>query len=183
MQRTYRSMSLMLAAALALTACGHDAPPAQAPHPTANAATAPAAAPVIVNAAPAQSGMTDLLTGGALGYLLGKSSSGGQAAPAPAPSSTTVHKTIVHQTVVQAAPAPRPAAPATVLPGATPKPANTTAVTLAKPAPSYAPRSAYASTTGSSAYRAAAAPARAVTTTAPSYARSYSPPATYSGRR
>lgn len=173
-------MSLMLAAALALTACGHDAPPAQTTHP--NAATAPAAAPVIVNAAPAQSGMTDLLTGGALGYLLGKSSSGGGHA-APAPSSATVHKTIVHQTVVQAAPVARPAAPVAVLPSATPKPASTTAVTLAKPAPSYAPRSAYASTTGSSAYRAAAAPARAVTTTAPSYARSYSPPATYSGRR
>lgn len=175
-------MTLMLAAALALTACGHDAPPAQSPLPTASAVTAPAAPPVIVNAAPAQSGMTDLLTGGALGYLLGKSSSGGGHA-APAPSSTTVHKTIVHQTVVQAAPVARPAAPAAVLPPATPKPASTTAVTLAKPAPSYAPRSAYASTSGSSAYRAAAAPARAVTTTAPSYARSYSPPATYSGRR
>lgn len=177
MQRTYRSMSLMLAAALALTACGHDAPPAQSTPPTASAATAPAAAPVIVNAPPAQSGMTELLTGGALGYLLGKSSSGGHAAPAP--SSTTVHKTIVHQTVVPAT----PAAPAAVLPPATPKPASTTAVTLSKPAPSYAPRSAYASTSGSSAYRAAAAPARTVTTTAPSYARSYTPPATYSGRR
>lgn len=174
-------MSLMLAAALALTACGHDAPPTQSPPSTASAATAPAAAPVIVNAAPAQSGMTELLTGGALGYLLGKSSSGGQAAPAP--SSTTVHKTIVHQTVVQAAPVARPTAPAAVLPPATPKPASTTAVTLSKPAPSYAPRSAYASTSGSSAYRAVAAPARAVTTTAPSYARSYTPPATYSGRR
>ena len=134
-------MTLLLAASLALAACSHDTPPAQA----SPAYTAAGAAPVVVNAAPASSGMTDMLTGGALGYLLGKSASGSSSHAAPPASSTVVHKTVINQTVVRTAPVAHPPTPAAAQPAASmsvtaAKPAS--APLLAKPAPNYAARSA-----------------------------------------
>ena len=174
-------MTLLLAVSLALAACSHDTPPAQA----APAYTAAGAAPVVVNAAPASSAMTDMLTGGALGYLLGKSSNGSSAHAAAPASSTVVHKTVINQTVVRTAPAVRPPTPAAAQPAAsmsvTAKPAGVPV--LAKTTPNYAARSAYANPTGNSAYRAAAAPARAPSYSAPFYSRNYAPPSSVSSAR
>lgn len=152
----------------ALAACSsHETPPAQAsPAYTtyaAPAAATPAAAPVIVQtAAPAQSGMSDMLLAGAAGYMLGNANNSQGAHTGPGPSRTVVHKTVINKTVAYAAPPP------------TPKPSMVKAPI--KAAPSFAPRSSYASTAGNSSYRASASPIRKVSYSAPprTYARASS---------
>ncbi|WP_426106331.1 hypothetical protein [Massilia sp. TSP1-1-2] len=155
MKKTILRSSLFLLFAATLAACSsHQTPPAQASPAYAAVSTSPAVAPVIVNAAaPAQSGGTDMLAGGAIGYMLAKSTSGPSGSTAPAPT-TVVHKTVINKTIVQAAPTPTHTV-AAAAPAVAP-------VSLAKATPSYASRSAYASTTGSSAYRTAASPVRQV---------------------
>jgi len=117
MNKTKIAVAVLIAAALA--GC-YDRP--QYAQPVAQSApmvAAPAAAaPVIVNQAPAHSGTGDMLMGGALGYLLGRSSGGGGGGGNYGGDThrTTVNKTVVNKTVivqqasrpVTPAPAPKP---------------------------------------------------------------------------
>lgn len=138
---------------MSLAACSHQDAPVPVYQSVAPVA-APAAAPVIVNAAPASSGASDMLAGAAMGYMLG-SSTARQAAPVQAStSSTTINKTVINKTVVvKQAPSPRPA------------PVAPAVVSLAKASPAPAVRSYRTST-------ASYAPAR-----------SYKPSVSYSGMR
>jgi predicted lipid-binding transport protein (Tim44 family) len=123
---------LWLTIACSLAACDARQPPYQqsyAPPPVPQVAPA---APVIVNSTPAQSsGMGDMLAGGMMGYLLGKSSGGGGASVAPSSSHTVVNKTVVNKTVIVQH-APQPVAP-------TPAPAPVAKVEPPKPAAAPAP--------------------------------------------
>lgn len=120
-----------LAAVLALSACDSRSnsayvqpqPQYAAPvaAPAAPVVQAAPAAPVIVQAAapaPAHSGLTEMLTGGALGYMLGRSSNNGGGNDGGhvggGRSNTVVNKTVVNKTVIvqnNHAPTPAPAAP------------------------------------------------------------------------
>ena len=113
MNKTKIAVAVLIAAALA--GC-YDRP--QYAQPVAQSApmvAAPAAAaPVIVNQAPAHSGTGDMLMGGALGYLLGRNSGGGNGGGnygGDTHRTTTVNKTVVNKTVIVQQ-APRPVTPA-----------------------------------------------------------------------
>ena len=121
MQKHFRSL-VLIGACLALAACSERAPPpATYAAPTVVAAAAPAsvaapAAPVIVNAAPAaaHSGLSDMLVGGAMGYMLANGVNGagrGGGGGAADAHHTTVNKTVINKTVVvrEAAPPPKTA--------------------------------------------------------------------------
>jgi hypothetical protein len=112
MKKTKIAVAVLIAAAFA--GC-YDRP--QYAQPVAQSApmvAAPAAAaPVIVNQAPAHSGTGDMLMGGALGYLLGRSSGGSGSGNNGGDThrTTTVNKTVVNKTVIVQQ-APRPVTPA-----------------------------------------------------------------------
>jgi hypothetical protein len=78
------------------------------------------AAPVIVNAAPAHSGVGDMLTGGMLGYMLGRSNSGSSWGGGS--NHTVINKTVINEAPkpVPSAPAPTTTAPAQQRPAPTP---------------------------------------------------------------
>ncbi len=135
---------LIIASAGLLAACGPDQPPPQAYQPVpvqqapAYQQPAPAAAPVIVQAAPQSSGMQDMLIGGAIGALATHALTGSGRGAAPAQQVNNTHTRVIERTViVRQAPA-RPVAPlpAAVVPPAAPRPA---AVPYTAPRTSYAP--------------------------------------------
>lgn len=155
----------IIAAALILTACGErEQPQAQVQTPSQPAlmtpqaqqaqAVQPAQAPqqVIVQQAPAQhSSTSDMLLGGALGYMLGAAGSRSAVTAPAAPAPVVVHKTVVNKTVIQQAPAPaaKPVEPPKqVTPPPAPAPARVA------PAPSsYKPATTSYSGSGASAYK------------------------------
>lgn len=134
MKRTILAISILSC----LAACSREpeipqyqAAPTVVAAPAATTAVQPAAAPVIINQAPAaapHSGVGDMLMGGALGYMLGSAGSrGGNGGGGDTHHSTVNRTTVIKKTViVQAAPA---------------KPAKTYAP--ARPSPTY--RSSYSS--------------------------------------
>lgn len=107
------ALILLLIAGLAACSDKTQVPQHQVPAaPAVQAAAAqPAAAPVIINQAPAaapSSGVGDMLMGGALGYMLGSAGNRGGANIGNDSRHTTVNRTtVVKKTViVQAAPKP-----------------------------------------------------------------------------
>jgi len=118
-----------------LAACTQQPAPVVYEQPAAQQVqAAPAAAPVVVQAAPAQDSGPGFWTGAIMGGLLGHAlgSNGSSAAPAPrvVQHTTVVHQTVVNKTVNVTKPAAPPPAP---------KPA--TPPVAAAPKPSLAPRS------------------------------------------
>jgi hypothetical protein len=166
---------------LSLSACSdpHPPPAATAPATIVTSATPATAAPIIINNTPAHgSGLSDMLVGGAMGYML--ASSANSTAPRAAPDSghTTVNKTVINKTVVvqQLAAPPSPGAKA---PPTAPPPAPAMASVAHPVKPDYTIKTAYAAPVASPAYRAAASPVRIASTySAP--ARSYAAPPSYS---
>lgn len=138
---------LALAVLMSLSACGRSnsdiayQQPQYAPQAQPQYAPAPAAAPVIVQAAPAQSGVGDMLMGGAVGYMLGRHTGGGSNGGGSA-GGTTVNKTVINKTVIVQNHAPV-AAPAPVsAPAPAPRPTYAAAYATKPAAP--APRPSYA---------------------------------------
>lgn len=155
---------LAVGVALAFAGCGRSEQVAQVPQPQVVQQAAPAAAgqPVIVNAAPAQSGggMGDMLMGGAIGYLLG--SSGNRSAPVHEERRVTNVTNVTKHYHVTEAPKPAAAAQAAT-PAATPAPApakpayaptyaNKPAAPTASYSPSYASKSSASSSSSSSSW-------------------------------
>ncbi len=118
-----------IAVAVSMAACDRRSDVVQAaPQPYAPAPQpAQAAAPVIVNQPAAQSsGVGDMLMGGALGYMLGRSGSGGNGGGGNQ-GGTTVNRTVINKTVIvnrppAATPAPTPITPAKPVAAAPTKP-------------------------------------------------------------
>lgn len=135
-----KRLFLSLVPVLSLAACGQSSEPQRQivqPAPVAQQVAAPA--PVVVQSAPANSGMQDMITGAAIGALATHALSGSsKAAPSPAPVVVNnTHTRVVERTVIikQEKPAPAPKV-AAVPPTAPPRPAATTYI---PPRTSYAP--------------------------------------------
>lgn len=166
--------SLILIAALALAACS-EKPNSQASVPQQPVAVAPGQQPqVVVQQAPQQSGVGDMLIGGAIGYMLGSSGQRTQVVQ-QAPQVVEGHTTKIIERKVPAKVEPKPAsvalAPAPAPVGKAPAPAP-----VAKaPTPNYAPQSSYNVRTNAPGY---SAPPTPQTYSVPT--RSYSPPPTRS---
>ncbi|MBF6987235.1 hypothetical protein [Cupriavidus sp. IK-TO18] len=180
-----KRLFVMLFASVAVACSDQSAPPP--PPQTAQTAPAVAAAPgqpVIVNNQPAaDSGMKDMLLGGALGYMLGSSGNRNAApGPAAAPSTYIIERRyyVRERAAPTPAPAAQPAAPAPA-PVAAAEPPKTVQVTppAAKPfaygsPPAPTPKVTYG--TGFSQVKAAPAPVpRPSTPTYTSRSGSYSP--------
>lgn len=103
-------LAIVMLTSLAACSRQQEVPPhavAPAAQPIQVAAQPAAAAPVIINQAPAaapSSGVGDMLMGGAVGYMLGSAgnrNSNNHAAPAPAPATRVINRTtVINKTVV-----------------------------------------------------------------------------------
>jgi hypothetical protein len=181
-----KRLFLMFFALVAAACSDHQAPPA--PPQAVQAAPAVAAAPgqpVVVNNQPAQadSGIKDMLLGGALGYMLGSAGSN-HAAAATAPQVIERRYYVRERAAVPApaaAPAPAPAPVAATVPVSSPPKAAPVTPSAARPyaygaPPAPTPKVTY----GTGFTQAQASPAPAPRPSTPSFT---SRPGSYSSRR
>ncbi|UUZ75429.1 hypothetical protein LP414_27320 [Polaromonas sp. P1(28)-13] len=129
---------IVLAVALALSACGRSNDIAPQPVAQQYSQQGAAPAPVIVNQAPAapqNDGMfSGALMGGLAGYMLGRNTGGsGGVQQSAAPAPTVVHKTVNNYHPAPVA-VPAKAAAVPTPPPAAPKPSYATSYSAAKPA-------------------------------------------------